>query len=334
VGLSLAVKDQAYGYYFAAPIAVLLVLRRVHDRRVYLIGAVTLAAFAIGQGIPWAWDRFADHVRFMTSGTLSRFQMFPHSPAGYLQLLRAVAVTLVWAAGMPLTVVLLGACAWQIYSGHGRRVASLMVPLATYVVGFLGVVMYVYDRFFIGWLPVAAVLGGLFLRSILLNGAVPRSVPRAIAALVIGVSLLNAIGQNRGFHGDARYSAAAWMARDVPCGATVGVTVDAQYVPPLGCFAVWPLVPAQMNQVAYWPEYVVLSETYAQRFAAIPAGAQFLEWLRAGQTGYRLEFRSEARPPRWAPLFWEMRFRNGREDPETTLDKPFDAIEVWRLKTD
>jgi PA14 domain/Dolichyl-phosphate-mannose-protein mannosyltransferase len=334
VGLSLAVKDQAYGYYLAAPIAVLLVLRRVHDRRVYLIAAATLAAFAIGQGIPWAWDRFADHIRFITSNSISKFQMFPHSAVGHLQLGRAVAVTLAWAAGVPLMLVFLGACVWESYSRHGRRLASFTVPLATYVVGFLGVVMYVYDRFFIGWLPVAAVLGGLFLRSMLLHAAVPRIVPRAIAALVIGVSLVNAIGQNRAFHADARYAAAAWITRDIPCGSSVGVTMDAQYVPPLGCYEVWPFAPWQMDQVARWPEYFVLSETYAQRFAAIPSGARFLERLRSGHTRYRLAFRSEAAPPRWVPLFWETRFRNRREDPETTLDKPLDAIQVWRLRTD
>jgi hypothetical protein len=260
--------------------------------------------------------------------------MFPHLAVGYLQLGRAVAVTLVWAAGVPLMLVFLGACVWEIYSRHGRRLASFMVPLATYVVGFLGVVMYVYDRFFIGWLPVAAVLGGLFLRSMLLHAEVPRIVPRAIAALVIGVSLVNAIGQNRAFHADARYAAAAWITRDIPCGTSVGVTIDAQYVPPLGCFEVWPFAPSQMDQVASWPEYLVLSETYAQRFAATPAGARFLERLQSGHTRYRLEFRSEAAPPRWVPLFWETRFRNRREDPETTLDKPLDAIQVWRLRTD
>ena len=36
------------------------------------------------------------------------------------------------------------------------------------------------------------------------------------------------------------------------------------------------------------------------------------------------------RRPGWAPLFWEQRFQNQPEDPLTTLDKPFDAIEVWQ----
>ena len=54
---------------------------------------------------------------------------------------------------------------------------------------------------------------------------------------------------------------------------------------------------------------------------------------RTGELGYRRVFRSEAHPPAWAPLYWENRFHNGREDPDTTLDKPINAIEVWQLTT-
>jgi hypothetical protein len=132
------------------------------------------------------------------------------------------------------------------------------------------------------------------------------------------------------FRGDARYRAADWMTRSVSCGSSIGVTYDAEYVPPLACYDVWAFIPSQTETAVRLPQYFVLSETYVGRFAETDAGSRFIRRLRSGELGYRLVFRTAADVPGWAPLYWERRFQNRREDPYTTLDKPFDAIEVWQ----
>jgi hypothetical protein len=343
VGFSLAVKDQAYGFYLAAPFAVPAVLwyrenrgtrwgwlHSIIDRRVLMIGVSTLMAFAIGQGLLWAPDRFISHVAFMTSGSVSRFQMYPRTTEGYMQLLWTVAIIFTWGAGVPLAAAVMAGSISLMVQRRWTRLASLLLPLVTYVAGFFGVVLYVYDRFLIGWLPVAAFIGGTFLASVLQRRTLPRVVRYSVPAVVLSVGLLNALGQNAAFRGDARYAAADWLTRHVPCGAPIGVAIDTAYVPPLGCYDVWQFLPSQLDQVVRWPAYFVLSENYSQRLLATQSGERFLRSIKSGELGYRLAFRSAADAPQWAPLFWEERFRNRREDPHTTLDKPFDAIEVWQ----
>ena len=158
----------------------------------------------------------------------------------------------------------------------------------------------------------------------------PRVLRYGVPAVALGVGLLNAIAQNVAFRHDARYGAADWLTRHVACGATVGVALDTAYVPPLTCYDVWPFLASQFDQVVRSPDYFVLSENYSRRLLATPGGERFLRRINSGELGYRRVFRSAAVAPRWAPLFWEERFQNQREDSYTTLDKPFDAIEVWQ----
>ena len=131
-------------------------------------------------------------------------------------------------------------------------------------------------------LPIAAVLGGMFLRSLVNLRSVPTAVRLGIPAALLGVGLVNAVAENRVFRGDARYQAAEWMAVHLPCGASVGVTYDTAYVPPLGCYDVWKFLPSQTEQAVRWPEFFVLSEGYAQRFLATDAGSRFMRRLAHG----------------------------------------------------
>jgi hypothetical protein len=247
-----------------------------------------------------------------------------------LTLLWAVGTTFTGGAGVPFAAAVAAGSIAQVVQRRLAQLACLFLPLVTYVAGFLGVVLYVYDRFLIGWLPAAAFIGGTFLAMLVRQQTLPRVLRYGVPAVVLSVGLLNAIAQNVAFRSDARYAAADWMTRHVSCGAPVGVAIDAGYVPPLGCFDVWPFLPSQLDQVVRWPNYFLLSENYSQRLLATPSGQRFLRDIKSGELGYRLAFRSAAEPPAWAPLFWEERFRNGRHDPHTTLDKPFDAIEVWQ----
>lgn len=342
VGFSLATKDQAYGFYLAAPFACLAVIRRsrtdrrwlnvLGDRRVAVLGAATVGAFALGHGLPWHVDRFIAHVQFMMGREVGTFQMFPATSTGHVELLVATARSLVWAAGVPLTVASLAGCAVALRSRDERWLLMWLIPLATYYVGFLAVILYVYDRFLIGFLPVVAVLGGVGLRAILDARDLAPAVRLGVPALLVGMAIVGAAAQNVVFHRDPRGPAGEWLASHVPCGTSIGVVYNPQYVPALDCYDVRPFFASHIDGMVRWPDYLVLNEAYMARLRRTPSGGRFLRQLEAGELDFRLVFRALGTPPPWAPLYWEERFRNGREDSQTTLDKPLNAIEVWERK--
>lgn len=346
VGFSLATKDQAYAFYLAAPLACLLVVmpppragisRRVRaawllDPRLLALASITLAAFALGHGLPWHLERFVAHLRFMTGGEVGVFQMFPATIAGQLELAGATLRSFVWAAGVPLSVSFITGCAVLIRSPVERRLLAWLVPLVTYYVAFLGVILYVYDRFLIGALPIVALIGGIGVRAVLDADDLPRGLRRAVPGVLVGVAIAGAVAQNVAFRDDPRGPAAAWLAQHVACGSTIGVTYSARYVPALDCYDVRSFIASETETIVRWPDYLVLSEQFAERLRSTPSGTKFLERLQSGALGFARVFRAEARPPTWAPLYWEDRFLNGVEDPQTTLDKPLNAIEVWKQK--
>ncbi|MGQ0733355.1 MAG: PA14 domain-containing protein [Acidobacteriota bacterium] len=344
VGFSLATKDQAYAYYLLAPVALVWLVatsprdrERVGmiavaaDRRLWATAMATLLAFAIGHRFPWGWSRLVAHVQSMVSTDSVPFRMYDSSLEGYASLLVATARSFVWAAGVPLTVALVGGAVLLVVSRRSRLLVSLALPGVTYVLGFLCVIMFVYDRFLIAMLPLAAIVGGLFLSSAARAPDRPGARWRlVIPALVLLAASLNAAAQNVVFSRDPRHAAAAWLAGHVPCGSPVGVTFDTQYVPELSCFDVWPIRPGQTSDMVRYPDWLVLNEAYARRFGATASGAVFLARLCGGELGFELVYRSDSAAPRWAPLFWEPRFSNRVEDPFTVFDKPLHAIEIWR----
>jgi hypothetical protein len=149
----------------------------------------------------------------------------------------------------------------------------------------------------------------------------------------VGVSFLGAAGITVSMSRDPRYVAADWLAANVPCGSSVGVSYNTAYVPPLDCYDVWALWPGYTEGMIRWPDFFVLNDAYIQRFRLTPSGPRFLERLYSGELGFERVFRAEATPPFWAPLYWEPRFRNGVEDSETVLDKPLHPIEVWAQRS-
>jgi hypothetical protein len=344
VGFSLSTKDQAYGYYLLAPFALVYwvgheagrkrpVIAALFDKRVLVAGVATVLAFSVGHWLPWGWDRFVAHVQSMTTVDSVRFRLVERDVRGYVQLLAATIKSLVWAAGMPLVAATIGGVAVAMITGKTRLLAWALVPIGAYYVGFIGVVLYVYDRYLIGALPIAALLGGGFLAWLVEAASrTGRRWPLAVPIAVLLVAALNAAAQNVVFYKDPRHAAAEWLARNVPCGSSGGVTYDARYVPDLYCRDVWDLLPSRTPTMARFPDRVILNEGYAYRFRSAPDGRRFLTRLGSGELGYELVYRSEVVAPRWAPMYWEERFRNGREELYTILDKPLHAIEIWEQR--
>ena len=342
VGFSIAAKDQAYGYYVAAPFALLAIVLRDRSRgqarrwqaalldpRLIAVALAALAAMAIGHALPWQWERFVNRIAVMTGPASAPFRMFEPTLRGHLDLFTTTMKSFVWAAGVPLTVAAVTGVVQLVRSGRTRLVLGMLTPLATYYLTFLVVILYVYDRFLIGWLPLAAMCGGTFLASLCDLRSPHAALGRYAVAAFIAVGVLNAVAINVVFFRDPRHDAWTWMQKNIPCGSSVAVMYSGQYVPPLDCFDVWQLNSSIIATMVRTPRFIVLNEAYSHRFMNTPTGGTYLRQLAAGELGYRRVARFESRPPLWAPLYWEPRFRNGREDAETVSDKPLHAIEVW-----
>jgi hypothetical protein len=341
VGASLATKDQAYGYYVIAPIALLAAVARhrrasgrlpwiaaLADRRLFIVGLATVATFAAGHLLPWRWDRFVQRIDVLTGIASQPFMMVAPTMSGQATLIAITIKVLVWAAGLPLVPPAIAGATLVVLAGNGRRLAAMAVPLAAYYLTFIVVILYVYDRFLIAWLPPLAVLGGIALA----RASRERSwwLRRLVPGVVIGASALNVLAMNVVFTRDPRYAATTWLQLQVPCGSSIGVTYSTSYLPPLDCYDVQPLTAEVAETMTRGPEFFVFNEAYAERFRATPSGKRFFERLESGELGYTRAFRAESAAPRWAPLYREARFANGVEDVETTADKPLHAIEIWQ----
>jgi len=343
VGLGLATKDQLYGFYLPAPVALLYVLGRdaqpggfmrpvfaaMVDQRFIAVALATLIGFAIGHQLPMEWQRLMAHVQSMTTVSSIPFRAFEPTWAGHGGLLVTTLKAFVWAAGVPAACAFVGGCLYLMFSSRRRLLASMLLPLATYYVGFLAVILYVYDRFLIAFLPVAALVGAMFLRAIARAAWLPALLRIAIPVGVLGTATANAVGINVVFGTDPRHRAKDWLASHVACGSSVGITYNASYVPSLDCYPVVRLTGSTVDAMSRYPEYLVFNEAFVSRFERTPSGARFMVRVQSGELGYRRVFRAAARPPRWAPLYWEERFWNAEEDGETILDKPLHSIEVW-----
>jgi hypothetical protein len=288
-----------------------------------------MAALAMGHGLPWRWDRFVNRIAVMVGPASQPYQMFAPTVEGHLSLLAATARSLVWAAGIPLTIALVVGMVTMIRSGRTLVLGGLLLPAVTYYAGFLSAILYVYDRFLVGWLPILAAIGGIGLASLAPVKPGGRAVGAAVAVALVGVGAVNAVAMNVVFARDPRHAAWQWLRRNVPCGSSVGVTFNGRYVPPLDCLDMWELTPGAIDGMARWPQYLVLNDAYLQRFRDSPSGAAFYDALLSGAAGYTSLWRAQSSPPRWAPLYWEERFWNGREDIETTADKPLHGIGIW-----
>lgn len=347
VGLSLASKDQAYGYYLLAPFALIALvgheqgargarawLRTLSDRRLVYVVLTALAGMAIGHALPWRFDRFVERLAVITGPASVQYQMFPATVRGHLALLATTAKCFVWAAGVPLTVAFVGGVVEFARKRRALHLLSMMAPAVTYYASFLAVILYVYDRFLIGWLPIAAAIGGVFLTTMLRVPPKRLVIGPIIVFIIVAAGIANAIAMNVVFYRDPRHAAWRWLQLNVPCGSSIGVTFNGRYIPPLDCYDMWELAPDLIDGMVRWPRYLVLNEALLQRFSVRPSGLRFLERLESGDLGYRRVLRVESDAPFWAPLYWEERFRNRREDIETTSDKPLHAIEVWECSSE
>jgi hypothetical protein len=177
---------------------------------------------------------YADRIRgWLGAGTDARlWGGYPATWAGQFQLLAATGERLVTAAGWPLLALLAAGAAaapWQ-RGAHGWWIAA---PLASYYLFTLVPIRYVYSRFTLPILMLAALLCALGLARVFGRGGLPAR----CAALLVPLVLL--LGAHRAWSAvdclsrDPRYAAEAWLQARLPAGARVESYAYDHYLPRL-----------------------------------------------------------------------------------------------------
>jgi hypothetical protein len=177
----------------------------------------------------------------------------------------------------------------------------LLVPLVSYYVFFIDVVLYNYDRFVIPMCFVLAVFGGFaFDRALSAVSEARRSLVIGAVALAFAYTALYAGTVDALMLRDSRYEAEHWM-RDHVGAELVGVTELPELLPAMASFkTVGFSTMGELQEER--PRFIVLNVDYARAAERGTAWAALLDGLEKQTLGYRVvsRFRNPSPWP-WLP---------------------------------
>jgi hypothetical protein len=253
--LAVCLKDQAYGFYvlpacYMAAMAIWSALRRqapppgVPSWRVLLgMGLIVVATFAIGENVLFNPSGFREHLDLIVGNGSLHYRMFPGTPGGQARMLIAALAELGRIMSWPLAIA--AACAVSITLRRGPREARwLLLPAASYYICCISLVMYHYDRFFLGIVVVLAIVTGVWIAerpapSRQLSGTPLSRMPlvsmpfvrRGLLAVALAYAFARVASLDALLILDARYSAERWLASHVRRGRVVAAAGQPAYLP-------------------------------------------------------------------------------------------------------
>jgi hypothetical protein len=308
-------KDQAYGLYLLMPIP--LVYRQWQrnrregapaalSRAIFHPGMMAAAAtvvvlFAVIHNLAFNLAGFRDHVAFMIGPGSENYRAFDKTLAGHAGVLRLTAHLVQEAFGWPLFVAGMAGFAISLLRPDWRRGAVwLLVPIVSYYLGFIDVILYNYDRFVLPICVVIAIFAG-FAIDRLLAAAIPVRV-RILGVAALGAySLLYASTVDYLMIRDSRYTVECWLAAHVGPDELVGYTFSLEYLPRLDAY-----VHADIGSVEDLthdrPSFYVLNADYGRAVPSDHPTSRLIAGLRDGTLGYHLVLRArEESPFPWLP---------------------------------
>jgi hypothetical protein len=357
--LAVCTKDQAYGLYLLAPPVIIQQMwranrqagrshplwRAVFDRRLATAAITAAVLFAACHNLLFNLTGFLKHVRLITGSGSVPYRMFEPTPAGRLELLRLTVHIIEVSLGWPLFLVSVSGLLVAAATPHLRRTATwLVLPVVSYYLGFIEVILYNYDRFVLPICLVLALFGGLALDVFVAESsrAARRATPSAFVLLgrpwrvagvilVFAYTLLYAGTVDVLMLEDSRYAVEAWASTRVGREDLVGVTGLQEQRARLDNFSV-----VDVGDVAGLererPLYFVLNADYALAVPPESSWGQLIGGLQHGSLGYRLvgRFRRES-PWSWLPGAHPDLVGSRRETPVfSTLRNINPTIEVFR----
>jgi hypothetical protein len=312
---SVCTKDQAYGLFALMPIPIVLeiwqtnrrerrsgaLLRAVFDRRIWFAAATSAVLFAAIQNVLFDWDGFVSHVRFITGSGSVPFRVFEPTFSGRWQLFLLTLDLIQQALGWPFAIVVLTGLVVAIAGEDTRRTAFwLLVPIVSYYLTFINVIVYNYDRFMLPVCLVLALFGGLALQAL----AEPREWRAwriAAIAAVFGYTLLYAGAVDYLMIRDSRYEVDRWLKARIGPGQVVGFTGQREYNPTLGGLNHVD-IPDMATLERTHPAYMLFNADYGRALPRDSDWGKMIQQLEHGTAGYTLVARfREPLPWGWLP---------------------------------
>ena len=333
--LAICTKDQAYGFY-APPALHILWLRwrtagieprRVPWKDLHLVGAFasSVLVFVVVHNFLFNYEGFLAHLGFFGQRNPPQYN---YSLGGHLRMARDTVWLLGSFMGWPALAICLAGIAVTVRSGrHGT--AWFLLPVASYYLFFLSVVLYVYDRFLIGIAVIFAVYGGAALARLAASGR-GVLVRRTLCVLVLGYGLVYGSAPGWLMHYDSRYIVEQWARANIAPSQTIGVVNLREYLPRfpdhrgMRLDASWPAAQAQR------PGFLVINETLASiRSLESAEDASFYRQLHDPTNGLYEQVLTYRTTPWWASLTPEWVFWSPH-DVYSNLAKINPEIHVYR----
>ncbi|HEX5759209.1 MAG TPA: glycosyltransferase family 39 protein [Thermoanaerobaculia bacterium] len=302
--LAVGTKDQAYGFFVLAPLALLPSLaahrraeglpgglRTLADRRLLLALLAGLLAFVLAWNLPANRQGLRDHVRTLTgAGALAKeAREHPPTPAGHLANLAQNVRHLAFCLGGPLFAVCAAgavaalAAALRRRAPRDRLLAALLLLGLSYYLTFLAPILFSRDRYTLPLVLVLAPCGGALLARLLAAARGPAR-PLLAAALLAAFawSASRAVSLDRRMTHDSRYAAEAWLAAHGVPPKTALAIGRPRHVPRIDRLDWRKLRRGALRRRA--PDYVVVNQTDLRT----PFERRVYQSLLEGTEGYRL----------------------------------------------
>ncbi len=313
---AICTKDQAYGLYLATPFVILHRMWRVNrtageprplmqallDARLATAGLVGVGLFVAGHNLVFNMSGFAAHVRYITGAGSETYRDFEPTVAGRIALLRQSANLVRVAWGWPMYLVSAGGLILAMVTPRHRRVALwLTLPIVSYYLGFINVVLYTYDRFMLPVCLVLSLFGGLACDRWLSSRWQGRTWRIAALGAVFACTTMYAATVDLLMLRDSRYMVEQWIAERARAEDLVGFVFPLQYYPRLERFPFKEIT--GVGQLAHdRPTYFVLNADYARAEPADSEIGRLIAGLRSGALGYGMAFQyREPGPWPWLP---------------------------------
>ncbi|MDE3156063.1 MAG: glycosyltransferase family 39 protein [Acidobacteriota bacterium] len=315
--LSICTKDQAYGLYALTPVPIVYEAWRAarragqpHPWRRVLwhpgIGAGCLAAavtFALVHNFAFNFSGFLSHVRDILGPASRPYRLYPATLSGRLQLLADTARETALSSGWPLFVAAVAGLLLAATRSDGWQMLFwLGVPVVSYYVTFLNVVLHTFDRFMLPVGVILAIFAGDALARLISGAGRRRRWALALVGLVFGYSLLYSATVDALMVQDSRYTVEAWLRHRPERQPLIGVLELPQYLPRLEGYPLADVATVAELQVAR-PDYVVVNADYLRDVPADSPPGQLLAGLARGTLGYRLALHARTPSP-WPWLPW------------------------------
>ncbi|MEA2695338.1 MAG: hypothetical protein QOJ16_4725 [Acidobacteriota bacterium] len=311
-------KDQAYGLYMLAPLALVAglyrhdfrdrgplrgILRSLFDPRLIAGGLTAAFFFAVFQNLFFNLQRFQIHVHQLLGPMSEGYKDFPDTWAGHLDLLQLFLRQIAFALNPALTTAAVLGILWTVYKGVKGRdqevvflLGCIFLLVVSYYVTFLNLILFTFDRYVLPVALLLALFAGRFLGALLTPRSGRPALRWALAALVGGIGVYSALyASSVDFRllADSRYYVEDWLEKKGVKPEQVLAIGRPHHVPRFDRIP-WENVLRSDGRVLIErkPDYVAVNLTDIRR----PSEAEMTERLKSGDLGYRLVLDHQSKP--------------------------------------